>query len=494
MSVNYPNMVLNKSKGASASERYLIRKCQGTFLSLWSYANPFTTEKKGKELCDVLAVFENHIFIFSDKFCAFNNESDIRIAWNRWYRHAVEAGVKQILGAERYIRASGRIYLDGKLTQPFPLPITISEKTSIHRIIVARGVREACIRHFNGGNGSLIINTRIIGNQHLCDVDRTGTPIGSERSPLFTIGIVSNRQNYIHVFDDYTLDCVMDELDTVSDFIDYLEQKEQLILSGKDFIADGEEEILGRYVSIIEDDRHCIVKKSEAQSYQLFRFSDFWLRYCQDPNRLIKKEKNRNSYLWDDLLEKAFKCMMDGKLRSMSHQNYESQALLFYRFAKPCRVERRVLADALTDSYVAALQRINIKGPKIRSFVRRISMDSIEDTLITILWLHCPANESIDSFLLFRQHCLEAKILSILPSTRKYTYHIGIAKTLDIERENSEDFIYVNANDFPDDCIEIKEAMAFLTAQSNLLERQAYSVHSAEYSAQTDITGIPYPW
>ena len=70
--VNYPEMILEKSDGASDSERYLIQKCQSTFMSLWSYPNLFTSEKKGKELCDVLALFGNHLFLFSDKFCVFD--------------------------------------------------------------------------------------------------------------------------------------------------------------------------------------------------------------------------------------------------------------------------------------------------------------------------------------------------------------------------------------------------------------------------------------
>lgn len=49
-------------------------------------------KKATKELCDVLAVFQNNIFIFSDKFCVWKGDIDKRIAWNRWYRHAVEAG------------------------------------------------------------------------------------------------------------------------------------------------------------------------------------------------------------------------------------------------------------------------------------------------------------------------------------------------------------------------------------------------------------------
>ena len=36
-------------------------------------------------------------------------------------------------------------------------------------------------------------------------------------------------------------------------------------------------------------------------------------------------------------------------VRLMSHQDYQKQALLFYYFAKPCRVERRAVANAFTE-------------------------------------------------------------------------------------------------------------------------------------------------
>ena len=292
MKINYPNMVLRKSEGATNSERYLIEKCENTFLSLWSYPNPFTTEKKGKELCDVLAVFQNHIFIFSDKFCVWKGDIDKRIAWNRWYRHAVEAGAKQILGAERYIKSNGEIFLDAKLTQRFPLPIEITSTTRIHRIIVARGAKDACVDFFNGGTGSLVVDTRIEGIHHLYEVDRDGAPVDTDAKPIFTIGLVMGRQNYFHVFDDYTLDHIMDDLDTVSDFIDYLEQKEKLIEAGKDIIAEGEEEILGRHLSTIENEQHCCVTISEFQNHQCFYFADFWQNYLQNPNRYVKQKAN----------------------------------------------------------------------------------------------------------------------------------------------------------------------------------------------------------
>ena len=67
----------HRSEGTTASERYLVRLASHSFLSMWSYANPYTDEGRskakgdGKELCDLLVVFGNDIFIFSDKHCEF---------------------------------------------------------------------------------------------------------------------------------------------------------------------------------------------------------------------------------------------------------------------------------------------------------------------------------------------------------------------------------------------------------------------------------------
>jgi hypothetical protein len=52
-----------KSQGQTPTEASLARFCDNTFLKLWSYANPFKSD--GKELCDLIAVFENHVFCSS---------------------------------------------------------------------------------------------------------------------------------------------------------------------------------------------------------------------------------------------------------------------------------------------------------------------------------------------------------------------------------------------------------------------------------------------
>jgi hypothetical protein len=58
-------MAIDKSVGQTWTEQYLSHLCDRTFLKLWSYANPFKSD--GKELCDLIAVFENNIFLFFDR-------------------------------------------------------------------------------------------------------------------------------------------------------------------------------------------------------------------------------------------------------------------------------------------------------------------------------------------------------------------------------------------------------------------------------------------
>ncbi|MHB1524649.1 MAG: hypothetical protein ACYCYB_11930 [Candidatus Dormibacteria bacterium] len=55
----------SKSPGVTETERMLANFCERSFLKLWSYANPYKDD--GKELCDVLAVFGDHVFVFFDR-------------------------------------------------------------------------------------------------------------------------------------------------------------------------------------------------------------------------------------------------------------------------------------------------------------------------------------------------------------------------------------------------------------------------------------------
>lgn len=82
---------LNADGGFTASERYLARLCERSFLSLWSHPNLFRDPHK--ELCDLLVVFGDHVILFSDKSCALKPGPH---GWSRWYRRAILDSAKQL--------------------------------------------------------------------------------------------------------------------------------------------------------------------------------------------------------------------------------------------------------------------------------------------------------------------------------------------------------------------------------------------------------------
>src|SRR4051812_23253366 len=95
--------------GLTPTERYLTRLARRSFLDLWSFPNLFRDQRgmpgsEGKELCDLLVLFGDHVLIFSDKDCDCLDGDNLDLIWRRWYKRAVLKSAQQIWGAERWIK------------------------------------------------------------------------------------------------------------------------------------------------------------------------------------------------------------------------------------------------------------------------------------------------------------------------------------------------------------------------------------------------------
>ena len=131
--------------------------------------------KNGKELCDVLAVCDPNVVIFSVKELAVSATGDASLDWKRWHRRAIDESVKQIYGAERWLRSAERIVRsDG--TPSIGLPDV--EKRRIHRVAVAFG-----------SSGTVPISMGDFG------------------------------KGFVHVLTEESLELVLAELDTVEDLV-----------------------------------------------------------------------------------------------------------------------------------------------------------------------------------------------------------------------------------------------------------------------------------
>jgi hypothetical protein len=280
-----------KASGITKSERSLQRLAEHSFLSLWSYPNLF--KSKGQELCDLLVVFDLHVLIFSDKAVKYPRIGNRDVAWKRWFKKAVMKSSNQVYGAERWLKQyPDRIYLDQACTQPFPLDLPSPDEMIVHRIVVAHGASVWCKREL-GGTGSLMIAPSIIGEAHY-DLTPPMRP--------FTIGQINPEKGFVHVFDDTTLDVVMETLDTISDFTNYLMRKERFIESGKLTFAAGEDDLLAFYLREINDaGEHDFVAREEFESILIEE--GFWEKFSYHPQRLAQIEADKPSYFWDELID-----------------------------------------------------------------------------------------------------------------------------------------------------------------------------------------------
>jgi hypothetical protein len=331
------------------SEIYLGTLAKNSFLSLWSFPFAFTDEGRktpaqtGKELADLLVVFGDQVIIFSDKHCEYPTHADELIAWNRWYRKAIEKSVKQLVGAERWIREyPKRLYLDAKCQKPFPPLLANITAPAIHLVAITRGSSAACSKHFgNSSSSTYILNSSLSGDDHL--------------EKPFQIGRLNNAGSWVHVFDETSLDFVMSELDTVSDFVRYLNERARF-LSSKKVIVPGEEELLALYYENTNAVGHCLPDLSSVDADGVLYEEGGWSNRLADARFAQRAEVRKSSYAWDRLIEYFTQQMghreIGGPRETPLSELEESLRVM----ATEDRFSRRVLSRSATEVFSRKLE------------------------------------------------------------------------------------------------------------------------------------------
>ncbi|MBE9593250.1 MAG: NERD domain-containing protein, partial [Proteobacteria bacterium] len=174
------------------------------------------------------------------------------VSWLRWRKKAIEDSCKQIYGAERRISNSTNVITkEGKVGLPFP-PVSCRR---IHRVAIA---------------------------------------LGSKGKVPFSFGDFG--KGFVHVFDEISLNSIMNELDTISDFVKYLIDKESLYSSKVETcFKGGEEDLLALY---LQNGRNF------PSNYDLIIIDDnLWVNFTKKREYHAKKEADKVSYVWDRLIE-----------------------------------------------------------------------------------------------------------------------------------------------------------------------------------------------
>lgn len=430
-------MKIERADGITPSEKYLKQLCDKAFLSLWSYSGIYRDQKQGgkgdgKELCDLLVVFENHIIIFSDKYIEFPNSGNIQLDWSRWYRRAVEDSAKQIFGAERWIKKfPNRLFINRECTQPFPLKLPELVNTTFHRIVIAHGVAEKCKEFFGGGSGSLIIDNTIIGDEHL-----------SDNCIPFSIGQVDKEKGYVHVFDEITLDIVLQTLDTITDFTDYLNKKEKFLSNQIIVHVPGEEELLAFYMQKLDKNgEHDFILPEKINGLMLEE--GFWDDFVNSPQRKSQIEANRISYSWDKLIETFNKNILDDTQYLAYPRDITNQEKTVKFLAKENRTSRRMLSRYIHE--LLAKTSSTKLGARVRVPTNK------GDPYYVFLLLPKPSDIEEKEYreqrrIMLESYCMVAKYK--FPNAEDI---IGLATESGLEEYRSEDLMYFDVSQWSEE-------------------------------------------
>jgi hypothetical protein len=230
------------------SEQLVFDLCSKSFLSLWSYANPL--RPGGKELCDVLAVFGEHIVVFSVKEIVLpeTETGPTEVAAERWSRKAIDESVKQLHGALRQLAVMTQVVRsDGSPG----IPLANTDARQVHLVAVAAGGR---------------------------------------RKVPFAGGVKDGQ--YVHVLDEFALREILGELNTAPDFIEYLLAKESFPGT---IVCEGEENLLALYIHR--------GRKLPTEMKLLIVDGDLWTEVRAKPEFKARQEEDRISFWWDRLIE-----------------------------------------------------------------------------------------------------------------------------------------------------------------------------------------------
>jgi hypothetical protein len=423
-------MAINKSEGVTESERLLSKLCDETFLKLWSYPNPYKDDTQ--ELCDLLVIFEDIAFIFFDreKYLKDTNDPDFMLSWERWQRRVIEAQIKTVRGAEKYLRSGRKIYLDNTLTQELPTKPTTSIRV-VHKIIVAHGAADACL------NSS---TSNVYGSLAMSYTDSK-----SESDP-FPFQINLGRTNPVHVFDTHNLPIMLKELDTIWDLNDYLQEKVVAINTFNSLIYCGEEDLLANYfLNYDEKNNRHFIGTLDRTVTSVAIGEGGWKDFVESPVYERTKLANKISYLWDNLIQQTCDHALAGSLIGESIISLGRSGI--HEMAKEPRFSRRGLSEWM-------FRAINKFPENVEGLPRYISLmpSFYPKKRYLFLQLRAPSEiRNADDYRQKRQFMLEVACGAAKNAYPEIELIVGIA--IDAPKffeDNSEDFLLM-------DCLEWTE-------------------------------------
>lgn len=237
---------------------------------------------------------------------------------------------------------------------------------------------------------------------------------------------------FIHVLDDATLDILLGELDTISDFTAYLTKKEAFIRSSRLVFAGGEEDLLAYYMKTMNAAGQHDFSKPDGASFGEGEHITFepglYADVRRHPQYIAKRQADRTSYLWDNLINAFTQTVMDGTSLVPDGQSTEVAYLErgLRHMALVSRFHRRIMGDGIAGALQKSLEHERFS----RSFVPGPT-DPNQETAFFFMTIAVPSFQlpgGYDQYRQMRVSMLEAYGYALLEKHPKLRRVVGIAR------------------------------------------------------------------
>lgn len=311
----------SKNKG-DIGEEYVNEIAYNSFIKFWCFPNPKDENGDKKEICDLLILFDEICLIISVKNYSFKGDH------KRYFKRTIDKAIKQIYGAERKLFNSS-YQIEFIHPERGNYNFNPDEYKKIFRLII------------NLGEGELFY---IIGSDEI-------------------------NKDFIHIFNKDAFDTIFHELDTISDFVEYIEKREELFKrkdvmalpapdenytpetnieflnfsNRRDFnnkksitITGSEKDLLAHYFHFNKDFSSSI--KSDEYTGIWLDLEGEWEEYIESKKVKAKKVEDEQSYFIDELVKREIINLTDG--------DKISKVLLSFN-----RFERRLISKTFISFY-----------------------------------------------------------------------------------------------------------------------------------------------
>jgi hypothetical protein len=405
---------INYGEGLTPTEQLLKYFGERSFLRFWSHANPHVTPSQ--ELCDLLVVCGDYVIIFSDKSIDFQFHKDEQTAWRRWYREAVAKSVRQLNGAVRHLfKLQSPIFKDKSCTVPLGIPLPSTERAKVYRVAVVSRSKE--LNESEPPQPFVAIDGAVTGEQHVHD---GATP--------FRLGDVAPDAEFVHVIDFAGLWAVLTELDTITDFACYLDARSAFIRGHAFNSAANEWCMRTRYLFSFTFEGDPLPLDAANPGFTRLSNGEWQAESTKAAFR-ARKEANRDSYLWDNLVDRQAEIIEQQSFDASNYNSVEEAERVVRHMALEPRLHRRGLGKSWKEACLIAETGQN-------AHLRTIPHgDNDATTYVFFTWKQ-PDGTAEDQYRRQRRELLQNMVLASLIDFPTSQVIIGIASELGQEPDS----------------------------------------------------------